>query len=210
MYPGHLRQIHMKETILTPKYQILSGTAIKLPAAVLMFFDHIHEMIYWHGAPMWLTMPGRPAFPLFLFMSAEAFHYTRDRKKYLRRLLAGTLAASSSYSTVLVNILLFTSMILPNVMMAEGGIVMCLIGLVFNIFREKRWVQIAFLLAISVLLFIRSPGNIQWMMAFAAVPMPYTDVPCTGSGAFSYVQRNRKYLNQRNFSYNIDTRNKRE
>ena len=62
-------------------------------------------------------------------------------------------------------------MILPNVMMAEGGIVMCLIGLVFYVFREKRRVQIAFLLAISALLFIRSFGNIQWMMAFAAVPM---------------------------------------
>lgn len=48
---------------------------------------------------------------------------------------------------------------------------MYLIGLVFYIFREKRWVQIAFLLAISALLFIRSFGNIQWMMAFAAVPM---------------------------------------
>lgn len=62
-------------------------------------------------------------------------------------------------------------MILLNVMMAEGGIVMYLIGLVFYIFREKRRVQIAFLQAISVLLFIRSFGNIQWMMAFAAVPV---------------------------------------
>lgn len=231
----------------TGKFKILNGTQIKLLAAIFMFFDHVHEMFYWHGAPMWLTMLGRPVFPLFLFMSAEAFHYTRDRHRYLRRLLtgtwimailttvlqrmfpmddvilinnafstffvsalwmgacdlfrsglkecrkrniikaigiallpvifcipvlmAGTLAASPTYNQTIVDILLFLSMVLPNVMMAEGGIGMCLIGLVFYIFRKHRWVQFSFLLAISLLLLIRSPQNIQWMMIFAAIPM---------------------------------------
>ncbi|MDD5922054.1 MAG: hypothetical protein PUC44_02565 [Eubacteriales bacterium] len=178
-------------------------------------------------------MLGRPVFPLFLFMSAEAFHYTKDRRKYLRRLLAGTwvmavmttvlqrlfpmdevilinnafftffvsalwmdaydtfragckekkarkigksivlallplifcipvliagaLASRQTYSQAAVDILLFLSMILPNVMMAEGGIVMCGIGLVFYIFRERRWAQVSFLLAYIVMCWCKYP-----------------------------------------------------
>lgn len=69
------------------KWQILDASAIKLIAALLMVLDHIHQMYAANGAPLWLTMLGRPVFPMFLFISAESFHYTRDRKKYLKRLL---------------------------------------------------------------------------------------------------------------------------
>jgi len=70
-----------------PGWKILNATTIKLIAVVLMVFDHIHQMYAWNGAPLWLTMLGRPVFPMFLFLSADSFHYTRDRKKYLKRLL---------------------------------------------------------------------------------------------------------------------------
>lgn len=172
----------MKETILTPKYQILSGTAIQLPAAVFMFFDHIHEMFYWHGAPIWLTMLGRPVFPLFLFMSAEAFHYTRDRKKCLRRLLAGTWVMAV-ITTVLQRVFPMNDVILINNAFSTFFVAALWMDAYVN-FRNRKNARA---IAPAILLFIRSPGNIQWMMAFAAVPMPYTDVPCTGSGAFSYV-----------------------
>lgn len=69
------------------KWQILDATGIKLIAALLMLFDHIHQMYAWQGAPMWLTMLGRPVFPMFLFLAAESFQYTKDRKKYIKRLL---------------------------------------------------------------------------------------------------------------------------
>lgn len=69
------------------KWQLLDATMIKGIAVILMFFDHVHQMYAWNGAPMWLTMLGRPVFPMFLFIAAESFHYTRDRKKYLKRLL---------------------------------------------------------------------------------------------------------------------------
>jgi len=72
---------------LSARWKPLDTTALKLIAAFLMVLDHIHQMYAWNGAPMWLTMLGRPVFPIFLFAAAESFHYTRDRKAYLRRLL---------------------------------------------------------------------------------------------------------------------------
>jgi len=69
------------------EWQILDATAIKLIAALLMVFDHIHQMYAWKGAPIWLNILGRPVFPMFLFIAAESFHYTRNRKNYLKRLL---------------------------------------------------------------------------------------------------------------------------
>jgi hypothetical protein len=65
----------------------LNGTAIKIIAIVLMVFDHIHQMFALGGAPIWLTWLGRPVFILFLFMSAESFYHTGNKKKYLIRLL---------------------------------------------------------------------------------------------------------------------------
>jgi len=68
-------------------WKILDATTIKIIAVILMVFDHIHQMYAWNGAPLWLTILGRPVFPLFLFVAAESFHYTSNRKKYLGRLL---------------------------------------------------------------------------------------------------------------------------
>lgn len=70
-----------------PKWKLLSATTIKLIAVVFMFMDHIHQMFVTAGAPIWLTMVGRLVFPMFLFTAAESFHYTRNKRKYLHRLL---------------------------------------------------------------------------------------------------------------------------
>jgi len=63
-----------------PKWKILNATTIKLIAVLLMAFDHIHQMYAWNGAPLWLTILGRPVFPMFLFISAESFHYTQSEE----------------------------------------------------------------------------------------------------------------------------------
>lgn len=73
------------------KWKVLNATTIKLMAVVLMFLDHIHQMFATAGAPIWLTMIGRPVFPLFLFIASESFFYTRNKKKYLQRLLFASL-----------------------------------------------------------------------------------------------------------------------
>ncbi|MDR2519565.1 MAG: conjugal transfer protein TraX [Eubacteriaceae bacterium] len=68
--------------------QGLSGNATKIIAVALMVFDHLHQM-FTAQAPEWFTMLGRPVLPVFLFMCAEGFYYTRNRKRYLLHLLVG-------------------------------------------------------------------------------------------------------------------------
>jgi hypothetical protein len=71
------------------KYRILSGYNLKILGIILMIIDHIHQMFYIYGAPVWFNMIGRACMPIFLFMSAEGFYYTKSRKKYMLRLLIG-------------------------------------------------------------------------------------------------------------------------
>ncbi|MCL2557305.1 MAG: TraX family protein [Treponema sp.] len=67
----------------------MNATAIKIIAIALMLVDHIHQMFSWAGVPVVLKWFGRPVFPLLLFIMAESFYHTRDRKKFLFRLLIG-------------------------------------------------------------------------------------------------------------------------
>jgi hypothetical protein len=76
------------------KGRILSGTAVKIIGIVLMTIDHFHQMFAFQGAPDWLSWFGRPVAAMFVFLCAEGFYYTRSRKRYLLRLLAGFLFMS--------------------------------------------------------------------------------------------------------------------
>lgn len=69
------------------KIQCLSGFSLKMIGVLFMVMDHIHQMFYMFGAPLWLTMAGRIVLPIFLFMASEGYHYTRNKKKYMLRLL---------------------------------------------------------------------------------------------------------------------------
>lgn len=69
------------------KWGVFSGSTLKYFVAVLMLCDHIAQMF--PGAPEWLHMVGRLVFPIFMFMVAEGFYYTRSRKRYMLQLLVG-------------------------------------------------------------------------------------------------------------------------
>jgi len=84
----------------------LDATVIKIIAIILMVFDHVYQMWVPVGAPVWLKWLGRPVFPMFLFVMAESFYYTRSRKKFLIRLLLAA-CFMSVFNVVL-------STILPN------------------------------------------------------------------------------------------------
>ena len=75
----------------TQENKFINATTLKIIAITLMVLDHIHQMFSPMGAPIWLKYFGRLVFPLFLFAMAESFHYTRDRKKFLTRLLLAAL-----------------------------------------------------------------------------------------------------------------------
>ncbi|MHC5217881.1 TraX family protein [Enterococcus sp. LJL128] len=62
---------------------------LKILGIILMFIDHIHEMFALMGAPDWIDWFGRPVATLFFFVSAEGFSHTRNKQKYLQRLLIG-------------------------------------------------------------------------------------------------------------------------
>lgn len=69
--------------------KLFNASQLKYLAVVLMFFDHIHQMFYDKGAPDWLVWSGRLVFPIFMFLAADSFFYTRDRKLYMKRLFLG-------------------------------------------------------------------------------------------------------------------------
>src|SRR5699024_1173232 len=67
----------------------LSGTALKLVALVCMVLDHIHYFFAFTGAvPVWFSMAGRLAAPLFTFCLAEGFAHTHSRRRYFLRVAA--------------------------------------------------------------------------------------------------------------------------
>ncbi|MDR0709816.1 MAG: conjugal transfer protein TraX [Spirochaetaceae bacterium] len=76
-------------------WQILSGTGVKIAGIVLMTMDHLHQMFIAQGAPDWLSWFGRPVATMFLFLCAEGFFYTHDKKRYMLQLLGGSLFMSA-------------------------------------------------------------------------------------------------------------------
>jgi hypothetical protein len=64
---------------------------------------------------------------------------------------------------------------IPNILLVEGGFLMVIMGVLFYIFRDKRWVQISILIVLSIIIFIVNPNSRllagQWMMIFAIIPM---------------------------------------
>ena len=65
----------------------LSGFALKYLGMALMVLDHIEYFFAYTGkVPLFFSMLGRLAAPLFLFCLIEGFTHTRDRKKYFLRI----------------------------------------------------------------------------------------------------------------------------
>lgn len=93
--------------------KLCNATNLKMLAIVLMVCDHIHQMFVPMGAPMWLTYLGRPVFPILLFLAADSFYYTHDRRKYLTRLLLGSWVVTIG-SFVLQNLMPNQEVVLMN------------------------------------------------------------------------------------------------
>ena len=63
----------------------LTGNQLKIIAMVAMTCDHVGMQLF--PQFLWLRMIGRLAMPIYAFLIAEGCRHTRDRKKYLLRLL---------------------------------------------------------------------------------------------------------------------------
>jgi hypothetical protein len=70
-------------------WQVLSGTSVKIIGVVLMTLNHLYQMFIAQGMPVWIGWFGRPVATMFIFLCAEGFFYTRNKKRYLLQLLGG-------------------------------------------------------------------------------------------------------------------------
>ena len=85
-------------SFLPAKFQVLSGSTLKLIAIILMLIDHTGLMILYNYPATTTTLfsfggvdyswyrifrdIGRAAFPIFCFLLVEGFLHTHNRKKY--------------------------------------------------------------------------------------------------------------------------------
>lgn len=227
-------------SIIQKRWQCLTGNQIKIVGIILMVFDHLHQMFYMQGAPLWFHLLGRPVAPIFIFMCAEGFYHTRSRKNYMFLLLLGSLfmsIASTMIAKVMPNdkvmlinnifmtlflitvylfaiemmksgikekktgkilasigvmllpllisgiamfvllpaaekypLLLQGAFMIPNFIMAEGGVIFVLMGILFYLFRKNRIAQVLVLCLISVIIFLLGSKD-QALMGTAAILM---------------------------------------
>lgn len=66
----------------------ISNFQLKIVGVILMTFDHLGAFLA-VATPVWFGWLGRPVATIFLFGSAEGYSHTRNKKKYLLKLLIG-------------------------------------------------------------------------------------------------------------------------
>ncbi|MDR1966174.1 MAG: conjugal transfer protein TraX [Synergistaceae bacterium] len=60
---------------------------------------------------------------------------------------------------------------IPNPISAEGGFFLVTLGVLFHLFRSCRLIQASLPVAIGAMSYFSTPGDAQWMMCFAAIPI---------------------------------------
>ena len=81
--------------VQTAKGLQLSGTALKILAAIAMTIDHI-GFIFFPQEAVWRCI-GRIAMPIFAFMIAEGCHFTRNKLRYFLGVLLLAVVCQSVY-----------------------------------------------------------------------------------------------------------------
>ena len=148
----------------------LTGFNLKIIGIILMVFDHIHQMFYMFGVPLWFTMLGRLVAPIFLFLSAEGFHYTKSKKRYLFRLWAAYVLMA--FASSLIQRTLPSDVVLLNSIFGTlflSAFYMWMIDLFSSGIKEKKASKV--LLSIIGMLF-PIILNIAILPLFAVTPPP--------------------------------------
>ncbi|MDR2305398.1 MAG: conjugal transfer protein TraX [Treponema sp.] len=184
------------------KWHILSGNGIKIIGVILMAMDHLHQMFTAQGAPAWLSWFGRPVAVMFVFLCAEGFHYTRNKKRYMLQLLIGFLFMSVMNRLLTVLIPLEDIMLINNIFSAllMAVFYMAMIDLLRRGLREKKAGTVALaaggmlLPLLAGLAFVAAlmTGNLTAVEILTFVPNPITaegGLFMVGMGILFYVLR---------------------
>lgn len=138
------------------KFEILSGSWLKVIAMITMTIDHTAVFIpYFHEQPtIYYTMRtvGRIAFIIFAFLLAEGFVHTHDKRKYGRNLTIFAIVSQLPYSLIHNHFLFYTH---TNV---GFTLLLAFLGmLAMEHYKEDKARLIAVLLAIIIMTALIKP-----------------------------------------------------
>ena len=81
------------------KRKFFSGNQLKIIAAIAMVIDHIGSYLF--PQMMLLRIIGRLAYPIFAFMIAEGFEHSKNRRRYMMRMVAMAVLLQLVYGIVM-------------------------------------------------------------------------------------------------------------
>ncbi|MCI5498767.1 MAG: conjugal transfer protein TraX [Clostridiales bacterium] len=162
----------------------LTDTGLKAIALVSMVLDHIHYFFSHTGCiPLWFSMAGRLAAPLFLFCLVEGYSHTHSRRRYYCKLLAiaapmGLLLFFMRYGGLLVR----PDGFFPTNSMLSTFVLLVYFYLAFDCLASRRGKRV--LLGLCLLVFLLAwPFLAGWLtLAFPAAAtvvglLSYTGLP---------------------------------
>ena len=171
---------HNLQTV-SMNFKILSGSAIKIIAAVSMICDHVakHILVHYdfakvpafvfHGRGVNLlflmsSVIGRLAFPLFAFLAVEGYIHTRDLRRYVINLLIFAVLTAIPWNLLRGGLFTFHSL---NVLFTF----VLGIAAIYGIDRQKGWksfffVTMALLLAHLLKTDYGIPGVLLMVLLF--------------------------------------------
>ncbi|MDR2175714.1 MAG: conjugal transfer protein TraX [Synergistaceae bacterium] len=185
----------------------LTGNAVKTIGIILMVFDHLHQMFWVQGVPVWFYWLGRPVLPMFLFMCAEGFYHTRSRKAYLLRLFTCFVCMNAANTALTFALFNDDVMLINNVFgtMLLTGLYILFVRMLREGIEEKRAGRIiasALLILLPVLyslIFAIALNSLPWqaIIALSFIPNLITTeggIPAVILGVLFYLCRGKRLM----------------
>ncbi len=182
---------------LNGSYFRLNSFQLKLIGMLLMVFDHIHQF-FPADVPVWFNWVGRIVAPIFLFASAEGYHYTRSKWKYMLHLYAGYVLMGI-ISTILQRQLPSDNVLINNIFgtLFLAVLYMLLIDWLIGAMKARKYVQIAGAIVALLLPIVVSQAALQlftssafshpWLLNTFMYVNLFMPIPALVEGGFVFI-----------------------